>query len=69
MDVDEDPPWPNIVLLHHWWNQHESGFNPGTRYIEPAQNVRTRLFGPLCRPPDYADLTSRTHVANDYGGH
>ena len=32
-------------------------------------SARYVLLGALCQPPDYADLTSRTHVANDYGRH
>ncbi len=31
--------------------------------------ARYLLFGALCQPPDYADLTPRTHVANDDGCH
>jgi hypothetical protein len=31
--------------------------------------ARHLLLGALCRPPDYADLGSRTHVANDDGRH
>ena len=33
MDVDEDLPWPNVELIHKWWNNHKQDFQYGTRCL------------------------------------
>ena len=33
MDADEDLPWPNVELIQHWWHQHKTEFQNGTRCL------------------------------------
>ncbi len=33
MDPDEDLPFPDPLLIEHWWKQHQHNFLPGVRYL------------------------------------
>ncbi|MDQ2695210.1 MAG: TIGR02270 family protein [Pseudomonadota bacterium] len=33
MDADEDLPWPDPARVAAWWDRHQGGFQPGTRYF------------------------------------
>jgi uncharacterized protein (TIGR02270 family) len=33
MDVDEDLPCPDPLLIGKWWKQRQNSFTPGTRYL------------------------------------
>jgi uncharacterized protein (TIGR02270 family) len=47
MDVDEDLPCPDPLLIDHWWKKHQQGFVPGQRYLSGSpiseQQCRTLL--------------------------
>jgi uncharacterized protein (TIGR02270 family) len=33
LDSDENLPWPDPALIQHWWQQHQSAFPNGQRYL------------------------------------
>ena len=33
MDPDEDLPWPDLQLVHGWWDANKSRFTSGRRYL------------------------------------
>jgi hypothetical protein len=33
MDPNEDLPWPNPSLIHHWWKKKKGRFRVGKRYL------------------------------------
>lgn len=33
LDSDENLPWPDPILIQHWWQQHQAAFPNGQRYL------------------------------------